>query len=111
MKRFRAKRPKLSFTIDQDVYEGESMESKVEKIIAGKEPIELTRSLEYQERRAGVAPEYNIRTDIHEIRREAVEEATGNYFEARKMRQNARKPLEEKSDEAEPTRTGANAGE
>lgn len=108
--RYRPKRQKINFVIDQDITEGESIETKVEKMLAGKEKIDLTRSLEYQERRAGVAPEYNIRADIHEIRREAVEEATGKYFEARKMRQNARKPLEE-SGEAEPTRTGANAGE
>lgn len=108
--RQRPNRPKLNFVVKQDITEGESIEQKVEKMLAGKEKVELTRSLEYQERRAGINPEYDIRADIHEIRREAVEEATGKYFEARKMRQNARKPLEE-SNGVEPIRTGANAGE
>ena len=95
--------------IEQGTYAGQSMEQTIEKILAGKEKIEHTRTLTYQERRVGVEPEYDIRADKHEIFREAVAESTQKYFEARKIRQNERKPLEE-SHGGEPTRTGANAG-
>lgn len=99
----------MNFVIDAEISEGESIESKVEKMLAGKEKVELTRSLEYQERRAGVEPQYNIRADRHEILREAVAQSTEKYFEARKIRQNERKPLDQ-SHGGEPTRTPDTSG-
>lgn len=69
-----------------EVVEGESIERKMEKILEGKEKVELTRSPVYQQRRDGVQPEYNIRTNKMEILQEAVSTATQKYFEARDLR-------------------------
>lgn len=69
-----------------ETVEGESIEQKMEKILAGKEKVELTRSPVYQERRAGIEPQYNIRTNKMEILQDAVQTATQKYFEARDLR-------------------------
>lgn len=89
--------PRLQNTIsvEAEIVEGESIEQKMEKIIQGNERVEITRSLIYQERRNGILPEYNIRTDKHEILREAVNGATQKYFEARDIRGKERHKEEE----------------
>lgn len=46
-----------------EVYEAESIEEKVRRIVDEKEPIEDGAPLIYQPRKDGVKPEYNIRTD------------------------------------------------
>lgn len=44
-------------------YQGESLEDKLERIIQQKEPIKDGAPLVFTERKMGVLPEYNIRTD------------------------------------------------
>lgn len=46
---------------------GESIEEKLRKILANGEPIEDTASLAYTERKDGVLPQYDIRTDRQEL--------------------------------------------
>lgn len=48
-------------------YEGESIEDKLERIIQQKEPITDGAPLVFTERKNGVMPEYNIRTDRFEV--------------------------------------------
>lgn len=55
------------------VTEGETIEMKVERIIQNKEPIKDGAPLIYQERKEGVQPAYNIRTDRMEIALEAMD--------------------------------------
>lgn len=60
-------------------YEGESIEKKIERILANGEPIKDGAPLAYTDRSKGVLPEYNIRTDRFEI---AVE-ATGHIAKSK----------------------------
>lgn len=107
-KKFTRPRTHINVKVESDIQEGEAMERKVEKMLAGTEAVELTRSPIYQERRDGVNPAYNIRADTHEILREAVEASTQKYFEARKIRQETRHAKDKVSDGAESTRTSEN---
>lgn len=80
------KRAKTNKIVTYECVEGESIERKMEKILTGKEKVELTRSPVYQERRAGVEAQYNIRTNKMELLQDAVGSATQKYFEARDLR-------------------------
>lgn len=51
--------------------EGELIETKVERIMVNKEPIEDGAPVIYTERKAGVLPEYDIRTDRFDLALEA----------------------------------------
>ena len=55
------------------ITEGETIEMKVERIVQNKEPIKDGAPLIYQERKEGVLPAYNIRTDRMEIALEAMD--------------------------------------
>lgn len=61
-------------TIKQnDSYIGESIEEKVKRILSNKENITDGAPLIYTERKDGVQPSYNIRTDRFEVAVEAME--------------------------------------
>lgn len=49
------------------VQEGETIEQKIERVVNNKEPIEDGAPLIWTERKEGVKPEYNIRTDRWDI--------------------------------------------
>lgn len=53
-------------------YEGESIETKMARITQSKEPIDSSAPIVFTERKDGVQPQYNIRTDKWEIAREAM---------------------------------------
>lgn len=59
-------KPRRSFRIDE-TYEGETMETRVAKMLTNKEPIETTSPIIYTEKKKGVEPQYDIRTDRFEI--------------------------------------------
>ena len=50
-----------------EIYEGETIEDKVRRVTLNNEPIEDTAPLIYTERKDGVLPQYDIRTDKWEI--------------------------------------------
>lgn len=50
-----------------DVYEGETIERKVARITLTKEPITDTAPTIYTEKKDGVLPAYNIRTDRFDL--------------------------------------------
>ena len=56
-----------------EVYEGESIETKVARIVLTKEPISDTAPIIYTELKDGVLPAYNIRTDRFDIAIEATD--------------------------------------
>ena len=60
------------------VYEGESIETKVERVVQNKEPIEDGAEIIYTEKKQGVQPQYNIRTDKWEVAQEAMNLAHAN---------------------------------
>lgn len=57
-------------------YEGEPLETQLEKITTQKTPIDATSPIIYTERKEGVKPEYDIRTDRWEIAQEAMEQVS-----------------------------------
>lgn len=57
-------------------YEGEPIEKKVERFVNGQEPITDGAPLIYTDRKDGVEPQYNIRTDRFEIGLEAMDYVT-----------------------------------
>lgn len=59
----RVTRPRISPVLRTEVYEGESIESKVRRIVDNKEPISDGAPIIYTEKKDGVLPQYNIRTD------------------------------------------------
>lgn len=50
-----------------DIYEGETIEKKVARITLTKEPITDTAPIIYTEKKDGVLPAYNIRTDRFDL--------------------------------------------
>ena len=69
------KTPKFGQTVirKSKVTEGETIETKVERIVQNKEPIKDGAPLIFQERTEGVQPAYNIRTDRMEIALDAMD--------------------------------------
>ena len=54
-------------------YEGVSIETKIKKVLANNEPIDAGAPLIFTERKDGVLPEYNVRTDKMDIAAEAMD--------------------------------------
>lgn len=50
-------------TCKTELYEGETIETKVRRIVDSKEPITDGAPIIYTEKKDGVLPQYNIRTD------------------------------------------------
>ena len=67
-------------------YEGERIEEKIHRITNNKEPIKDGAPLIYSERKDGVLPEYNIRTDRWEIAVDAMDKVTGSHRAKREER-------------------------
>ena len=67
-------------------YEAETLEQKIEKIVSSKEPIDETAPIIYTERKKGVQPEYNIRTDRFEIALEAMDKVSSSHKAQREER-------------------------
>lgn len=76
-----------------DSYEAVTIEQKIEKIMNAKEPIDETAPIIYTERKKGVQPEYNIRTDRFEIALEAMDKVSKSYQAQReeRMKENSEK--------------------
>ena len=60
------------------VYEGESIETKVERVVQNKEPIEDGAEIIYTEKKQGVQPQFDIRTDKWDVAQEAMDLAHAN---------------------------------
>lgn len=62
-----------------NVTKGESLEMKMERIINNKEPIKDGAPIVYTERKEGVRPSHNIRTDRYEIAVQATDKISKSY--------------------------------
>lgn len=69
-----------------DSYIGETIEQKIYRILNDKEPITDGAPLIYTERKDGVRPEYDIRTDRFEIAVEAMDKVTKSHQARREER-------------------------
>lgn len=61
-----------SIRLDQS-YEGETIEQKINRMVNNKEPIKDSAALIYTERKDGVKPEYDIRTDRFDLALDAMD--------------------------------------
>lgn len=66
--------------------EGETLEQQIERMVNNKEPIKEGTALIYTERKDGIKPEMNIRTDRWEIAIEATEKIARSYKAKREER-------------------------
>ena len=55
--------PKFTPTCKTEIYEGETIEAKVRRIVDNKEPITDGAPIIFTEKKDGVLPQFNIRTD------------------------------------------------
>lgn len=68
--------PVLTDYADAELIEGERIEDKVRRLMDEKSPINDGAPIIYTERKDGVLPAYDIRTDRWEIAQKAMEENT-----------------------------------
>lgn len=73
-------------------YEGETIEQKVNRILNNNEPIKDGAPIMYTERKDGVLPETNIRTDRWEVALDAMGAVTSTHQAKREERHNPKKP-------------------
>lgn len=64
-------------------YEGESIEEKIDRILNNNEPISDGAPLVYTERKDGVRPEYDVRTDRFELAVEAMDKVAQSHLAKR----------------------------
>lgn len=85
--------------------EGETIEQKIERIVNSGEPITDGAPLIYTERKDGIKPEYDIRTDRWEIATEAMDKVQADMAAKReeKQAQIQFKIIEGESGKPEPT--------
>lgn len=69
-----------------DTTEGETIEQKIERIVNNKEPIKDGAPILYTERKEGIRPSTNIRTDRFEIAIEAADKIARSYKARREER-------------------------
>lgn len=86
-----------------DSVEGETIEMKIERIVNNKEPIKDGAPLIYTERKEGIRPSTNIRTDRFEVAIEATEKIAKSYQARREERAKTKEPEKPAGDgEAKP---------
>ena len=76
--------------------EGETIEQKMERIINNKEPITDGAPITYTERKDGVQPEFNPRTDRWEVAITAMDKVHRSAIAKREERQRAVEEMNEK---------------
>lgn len=80
------------------VYEGESIERKVRRVVENKEPISDGAPVIYTEKKDGVLPQFNIRTDKWEIALDAMDKVQASRIAKSKQ---FMEQLEKKGEEME----------
>lgn len=85
-------------------YEGETIEKKINRIVNNKEPIKDGAPVIYTDRKDGVRPEYDIRSDRFEIALEATDHIAKTHLAKRQeFHDSLIKKNESKDSGAEPT--------
>lgn len=80
---YKPSRPSKTTIEINNSYVGESIEDKVTRILSNKEPITDGAPIIYTERKDGVQPAYNIRTDRFEIAVNAMDIVSRNHLAKR----------------------------
>lgn len=92
-------------------FEGETIEEKIRRITNNKEPITDGAPITYTERKDGVKPEYNIRTDRWELAVDAMDTVSKQALSKREQRQTELKPIKGGADGGTDTTAGGAPGE
>lgn len=71
-----------------DSFIGERIEQKVNRIVNNREPITDSAPLTYTERKDGVNPDHNIRTDKWEVALDGMDYVTRSHLAKREERHN-----------------------
>jgi hypothetical protein len=79
-------KPAETSIVVNESYEGETIEQKVDRIVNNGEPISDGAPIIYTERKDGVRPEYDIRTDRFEIAVDAMDTVTKTALAKREAR-------------------------
>lgn len=102
----RTRRTNKIIMISSPSYEGEPIEKKIRRIVENKEPISDGAQIVYTEKKDGVLPQYDIRTDKWAIALDAMDKVQGARIA--KSKEYLKKP-EEKPEEKvreEPAKQG-----
>lgn len=81
-----------------ETYEGETIEEKVRRVVENKEPISDGAPIVYTEKKDGVLPQFNIRTDKWEIALDAMDKVQASRIAKSKQYMET---LEKKGEEME----------
>ncbi|AXH73244.1 MAG: hypothetical protein [Microviridae sp.] len=94
-------------------YEGETIEEKIHRIVNNKEPIKDGAPRIYSERKDGVIPAYDIRTDRFEIAVDAMDKVTKEKVASRgnSLGEKAKEGMEAEAKNETNPETGANTGD
>lgn len=96
---YRTNKPRKSQMHNNSDYIGEMLEVKIERIMTNKEPITDTADIIYTERKDGVNPDYDIRTDRWEHAVEAMDAVSKTHKARRESRigERAKKNMEKEA--------------
>ena len=85
-----------------EIYEAETIEEKVRRIVDEKEPIEDGAPIIYQPKGDGVKPEYDIRTDRWQVAIAAMDKVSADQLSKYTKKQDTPKTEEPKDIKMEP---------
>lgn len=83
---YRVNKPSKSSIKVNSSYVGETIEQKLERIVNNGEPISDNAPIIYTERKDGVMPEYDIRTDRFEVAVDAMDKVSKSRLAKREER-------------------------
>lgn len=83
--------------------EGESIERKIERLIENNEPISDSAPIIYTERKDGVLPQYDVRTDRFELAIDAMDIVSSSHVAKRVEMYKKDDSLEQSSDNTSDT--------
>lgn len=99
---YRPRRPQPTSIKINQTYQGETIEQKINRIVNNKEPIKDGAPIIYTERKDGVRPEHDIRTDRFEIAVEAMDKVSKSHVAKREAKI---KNINEKTDKTTENKT------
>lgn len=109
---FKQRKPKESMT-GVALFEGETIEKKIQRIVNNKEPITDGAPIIYTERKDGVQPQYDIRSDRFDIAIEAMDKVDKAYKAKREqsIKDRESKKIETKTETGEGVQSTANTSD
>lgn len=99
------KNKRTSINVNES-YIGESIETKIERLYSNNEPIGDSAELIYTERKDGVLPAYDVRTDRWDIALEAMDTVNKSKIAQREQRMQAKEDAKIVKMEPENGKTG-----